>query len=184
MLVKGSVVKSISRFVKEKHSQQYASWLDRLPAEAKSIFTGAILATEWYPVESGVIVPTELIADMFFSDSHAAAWKSGRFSAKIALSGIYKVFVFVSTPAFIMSRSRKILSSFYQPTNLEIVDSNSKSMTVHITELPCKNVLIEHRIGGWMEQALEICGCKGLNITITKSMVNCSDLTEYEIAWK
>lgn len=44
--------------------------------------------------------------------------------------------------------------------------------------------IIEHRIGGWMERALEICGSKNVTVRITKSMTENAEYTEYSIIWK
>ena len=183
MQVKGSVVKSVSEFVKSEHSSGFEAWLKKLPQASHSIYTKPILATDWYPVDEGVIIPTRLISDLFFSDPKKAAWASGRYSAHTALTGIYKVFVLISTPAFMMSTARKILAAFYDPTSLEVVRSDSKSMCIHITQMPKPDLVLEHRIGGWTERALEICGCKQLKIKITKSMAAGDAYTEYDISW-
>ncbi len=183
MEVKGSVVRTIGKFVQDRFPNKYASWKENLPAESGKIYQEAILATEWYPIKEGVIQPTEVLCKMFYDTEKEGAWESGRYSAQIALTGIYKVFVLISTPAFLMNRSKKILSSFYSPTEIEVVESKGSSMVVHITKWPQPNQLVEYRIAGWMEKALQICGCKNLTVEITKSLTKRDEVTEFQINW-
>ncbi len=185
MQVKGSVVKSIDNFIAEKYPARFEDWKKALSGDAQKIYSNSIFATEWYPIKESIIEPTEQMSDMFYGSSvSTAAWESGRYSADVALQGIYKVFILISTPTYIMKRASKIMASFYQPSKLEVVDSTNKSILIHILDLPIKSEIIESRIGGWMERALEICGCKGLAIEKTKSMAAGDQLTAYEIRWQ
>ncbi len=185
MQVKGSVVKSIDNFIAEKYPAKFEAWKNALSSDAQKIYSNSIFATEWYPIKESIIEPTEHMSAMFYDSSvNKAAWESGRYSAEVALQGIYKVFILISTPSYIMKRASKIMASFYQPTQLEVVDSTNKSILVHILELPINSEIIESRIGGWMERALEICGCNGLTIDKTKSLAKGDQLTAYEIRWQ
>lgn len=184
MEAKGSVVKSISLFVERRFPEKFNVWLAALPPASKNIYNKAILATEWYPMHDAVISPTETISDMFYDDRKKAAWESGFFSAEYSLNGVYKVFVLISKPSFLMSRTSKLLPSFYRPTEILLAYSAAKSMKVHITEFPEPHELLEYRIAGWMHKALEICGCQELDIRITQSMCRKDDVTEFSIDWK
>ncbi len=184
MQVKGSVVSSIQKYVREFHPKEYQQWFEKLSESSKKVFAGNILATEWYSIEAGVIEPTKLIGKMFFyGDQRKASWECGKYSAKIALTGIYKVFVLIATPQFIMKRAGKILASFYHPSTLVVGAERPKGVDIHITEFPNIDDVIEQRIGGWMETALEICRCKNINTKITRSMVKGDEKTVYEINW-
>lgn len=131
-----------------------------------------------------MIKPTELITKLFYNnDVQKASWEAGRYSAEVALTSIYKVFVLIATPQFIIKRGSKILSSFYDPSTLVIGDTRAKGVDVHITEFPQQSVLCEYRIAGWMEQALEICGAKNLVIHITESLVKGDEKTVFVINW-
>ncbi|MEN7549807.1 hypothetical protein AAG747_17920 [Rapidithrix thailandica] len=184
MEVKGSVVKSIYNFVETQFPTQHKVWLNALPSTSADIYNDAILATQWYPIEEAVIRPTELLCQMFYQGSPRGAWEAGMYSAQEALTGVYKVFVMISTPAFLMNRAEKILSSFYAPSKVEVVESTAHTMSIHLTEWPYHNELLEYRIGGWMEKALEICGCRKLNVNISKSLVKGDEVTEFSLSWE
>ncbi len=184
MKVKGTVLSSIDRFVKDNFPNKHKEWKSKLPVASQKLYNEAIMATHWYDVDSGVIQPTKLVGEMFYDyNIKKAAWESGDYSAKVALTGIYKVFVLISTPAFMMARARKIMESFYDQAVIEVVDNRSKGITLHITEFPGANEIIDHRIAGWMDRALSICGCKELQTKITKSIAKGDELTEFVIDW-
>jgi|SRR5690606_29887738 len=134
MKVKGTVVTSIDKFVKDNFPAKYKDWKLRLPDKSKELFNNPVMATEWYDTESGVLAPTKLIGEMFYDfNVKKAAWDSGNYSAKVALTGVYKVFILISTPAFMMARAGKIMASFYDQAVLNVVENRSKGITLHIT---------------------------------------------------
>ncbi|HBH22064.1 MAG TPA: hypothetical protein DDY13_01440 [Cytophagales bacterium] len=185
MKAKGTVISSIHNFVKENFNGQYDQFKNALSQESKAIYNNAILATDWYDIHSGVIEPTKLIGKLYYNgDVKKAAWESGYYSAQSNLTGIYKVFVMVSTPQFMMARASKILKSFYDPTLIVVFDKGDKFMELHITEFGYPNEVLEWRIQGWMQKALEICGCKNLDIKITKSMARKDAITAFKINWE
>lgn len=184
MKVKGTIITSLQGFVKENFPNRYQEWVDGLPVESKSLFTGTIKATEWYPYQEGLIKPTELLAKLFYNnDANKAAWNTGRFSAEVGLTGIYKVFVLIATPQFIMKRAGKILGSFYEPSLLKLGEVRPKGVDVNIIEFTEPSEITENRIAGWMEKALEICGENNITIDITKSLAKGDDMTIYVLNW-
>ncbi len=183
MPVRGSVIKSIGEFVKIRHTNEYGKWFDSLPERSQEIYNDSIATKEWYSLEDGIIIPTEKICELFFNDQRSGSWESGRFSAEYGLTGVYKVFVVVSTPNYLMKRASRILSTFYTPSEIIVAHNSSKDMILHFTKFPSSSEIMEWRVGGWMEKALEICGCKNLKVDITKSMARGDKLIEYKITW-
>lgn len=185
MKVKGTILSAAQTFVKDNFSNRYEDWINSLPAVSKEIFNNPIMASEWYEIEDGLLEPTRLIAQLFYnSDVSKAAWEMGRYSAEVGLKGIYKVFVLIATPQFIMKRGGKILSSFYQPSVLTTGNERPKGVDIIISEFEGSSEITEGRIGGWMEKALEICGVKNISIDKTKSLAKGDDMTVYVVNWE
>lgn len=182
MEVRGSVILSIDEFVKNKYTAQYETWKKKLSSETLNLLETAG-SQKWYPVEAGVIDPTVELCNMFYPDAKQGAWESGRYSAEASLTGVFKVFVLISTPSFMIKRAARIMATFYSPTEIKVVESSPKSMKINLSKIPIKNELIEHRIGGWIEKALEICGCENLTVRITSSLSKGDDKTVYMINW-
>lgn len=185
MKVKGAILSSIQGFVKDNFPNRYQEWFDGLSVESKSIHTNSIMASKWYSYRDGLVKPSELLAKLFYNnDIKKSAWDIGRYSAEVGLKGIYKVFILIATPQFVMKRAGKILSSFYDPSVLKLGDVRPNGVDVHITEFADPSEVAENRIAGWIEKALEICGQKNITIKITKSLTKGDDKTVYIVDWE
>lgn len=184
MEIKGAAVGSIPLFVKNKFPKRYDEWLNSLSQASREIMNDSILIGSWYPLSDACVEPTEKICKLFYNDKIDGAWEGGRFSADFSLKGVYKVFVKVASPIFIMSRASIIFSAYYKPSIMKLVDKSSKKGIIHILKFPEPDTYVDFRIGGWIERALEICGCKDVKITITKSLAKGDRLTEIVGEWK
>jgi hypothetical protein len=184
MEIKGSAVKSIVEFIKKNYPDRYQEWLNSLPEESKKIFLETVLPSKWYPMNESAVVPTRHLAELFFNnDVELGAWESGRYSAEMALHGIYKFFIMAASPFFIISKESKILSTYYNPSEIVVVEKGDNWVLVDITRFEEPSVIIEHRICGWIERALEISGAKNVKVNVRKTMTKGDDVTEMYMSW-
>ena len=184
MEVKGTAVASIPKFIEEKFGKEgIEKWLETLGDLAKRVYGNPILASKWYPLNEILIEPTRQLCSLFYGGNIKGAWEAGNYSAKYGLSGILKIFVKMGTPSFIISRATSILPTYFQPSELKVVDSTKNSTILQITQFPELSDVIENRIGGWIEKALEIQGCDSVKVQISKSITRNDDICEYSIFW-
>lgn len=184
MRVKGTAVKSIQEFVQTQHSSKYAEWLKVMPEASRVIMSKSVFVSDWYSARDAAIEPTIAIGKVIFNgDAVKAGWETGRFSSESALSGVYKIFVKMATPQFIIARAGKILPSYYDPAELSIKETGSKHVVMIVSRLPVNHEVLEARIFGWVQRALEVTGCKNVKISPTKSMTKGDSITELMITW-
>ena len=184
MHVKGTAVKSIQDFVQTRYGDKYAEWLKTMPEASRVIMSKPVYVSDWYSIKDAAIDPTIAIGRVIFNgDSIKAGWETGRFSSESALNGVYKVFVKMATPPFIIGRSGKILPSYYDPAEIAVKESGSKHVVLHILKLPSSHEVLEARIFGWIQKALEVTGCKDVKINPVKSMTKGDSITELMITW-
>ena len=184
MEVKGTAVKSIKEFVEKKFSSKSKEWLSSLPDASHAIMKDAIFANNWYPMKDAAVEPTRALAKMFYNNNEkTAAWESGKYSAEAGLKGVYKIFVMIAKPSYIMQRAGRVFTSYYSPSSIEVVTHHDKGLTLHITKFPEPEEIIEYRIAGWCERALEFTNCRNVKANITKSLAKGDDLTEIVITW-
>lgn len=184
MRTKGTTVKAIKNFVIDKYPNKYNDWLEKLPAKSKEIMKGTILATDWYPLNEGAIIPTHHLKMFYAENALKAAWEAGRHSAGATLTGVYKIFVKVANPSYIIKRAAKITATYYENVVVESSEETKNSVVVSIIKFEELDKMIEQRIGGWMEKALELSGCKEVKIRIIKSLTRGDSITKYSISWK
>ncbi len=185
MNVKGEVLRSLPLFVIKRFGQtKYMKWLNTISSSAHTVYSEGIDDKEWYPLTSTLVAPTVTMCDMFYRGSMRGAWECGRYSADYGLKGIYKVLVKLQSPTILIQKSSSIFSSLYQPASLQVTVEDERRLSVVITEFEEIHSVIEARIGGWMERALEISGCKHVNISIEKSLADHDHSTDYKITWQ
>lgn len=183
MEVKGTAVRTIPEFIKARHPEAYQTWFDNLPDKSKAIFSGLIPAPNWYPVDDAIIVPTSMMSRQLYGGDRDGAWQCGRYSAEMALNGIYKLYVKMSSPGHIIERAGRIVQAYYQPSGIQVVERKPKSVVLHLTKFPKPHKVIDYRFCGWMEKALEISGCHNISTNITRSLTEGDFLTEFKISW-
>jgi hypothetical protein len=184
MRVKGTAVRSIQEFVQTQYSSKYAEWLNAMPEASKVIMSKPVYVSDWYSVKDAAIEPTIAIGKVIFNgDAIKAGWETGRYSSESALKGVYKIFIKLATPQFIIARAGQILPSYYDPALLSIKETGAKHVIMIVTKLPVNNEILEARISGWVQKALEITGCKNVKISPTKSMTKGDSITELMITW-
>lgn len=184
METKGAAVATIPLFVKEQHGgRAYQNWLDALPPKTRDIMSGSILPSMWYPMQEAVVEPTRVLCDLIYRGEPTGALDLGRFSAKHGLRGVYRLFIRVASPEFIVAKASQILPTYYRPSRMAVAERGKNSAVVQITEFPEPNTLVEYRIMGWMKQALQMCGVKSEQTRIKASMTQGSPFTEFHIAW-
>ena len=183
MKVKGSAVMPVREFVKTKHPDRYDEWFNALPEESQEI-VNEIMVSNWYPVDPAMTYTTKAVVDVLYNGDMKVAYDLGIFSADYSLKGIYKVFVRLGRPSYIVKKASAILPTYYQPATIELGEVTSKSAVVRFTEFEQLNEYIEPGIHGWMVRALEICGAKNISVKISKSFVRGDDLTEFILNWE
>jgi hypothetical protein len=183
--VKGEVLSSIRLFVRKKFGQsELDHWLEVLSPEAKKVYSSPIQTNEWFPIREMVIEPTSYLCDMFYNKSLMGAWECGRFSAEYGLKGIKIVLAKILTPQILITKGSGLLSSYYRPSTLEVVEDSKNMVILHITDFADIDKIIEYRIAGWIQSSGEISGARDVEVKITKSLTQGDLYTEYFATWK
>ena len=184
MQVKGISMASTREFVKSKYgSDDFKKWLESLSPEARAIFEKPVLASEWYSPKQAFIEPTEAVCRMFYNGDIRGAWDLGRFSAEYSLKGIYKIFLRITTPEYLMERATKVFTSYYNPSEMIVASAEPGKVVLRITQFEGITDTIEHRMAGWLERAVELCGKKSSKVTIQKSMAKTKEPAEFLVEW-
>ena len=185
MEVKGAALVSTRDFIRRKFGEAgYKKWLTELHENIARIYSDSLLVSKWYPLKESLTEPTQIMCDMFYGSDVKGAWETGRHSADYSLKGIYRLFVKMGSPQFIAQKASIILPLFYKPSRMSAVMLNDTSGSIKIHEFNDICDIIENRIGGWIEMALELSGCKLVHFEIAKSLASGEEYTEFIVNWK
>jgi len=167
MEIKGTGIKTIPEFIKLRHSDLYNNWTNILPEKSKFIMTNPIFPTSWYPIVDSLIIPTMKLGELIGSEVEAARLL-GEYSAEVSLSGVYKIFIRVSSPGFVLSRSSTVINSYYKGADIKIIEKTDESAVMEFVGITPDLLLIMHRISGWIYKTIEITGFNLISLNIEK----------------
>ena len=135
MKVKGSAVATLPQFVRENFGEDgFQKWLISLPTETQKVFEKNVLSVGWFPLAKTLVELTKNICSLFYNGNMKGAWDSGRFSAEQGLKGVYKVFIKLGSAVFITKKASSILPTYYEPSEMKVVDLQADSTVIHITK--------------------------------------------------
>jgi hypothetical protein len=184
MEIKGSAIRTIPEFVKTKFPEKFEKWFSLLPKASADIFSGFIKPSEWYNLYDAAIVPTEMVSKIAFEgDLNRASRECGKFSAEATLKGIYKFFLMAIPSRTVVTSGGRILTTFYRPVHFKVAETSPGGAKIHITHIDDRSGVVENRIAGWIEKALEIQGIKAVHVDITQSLANGDPILEISIIW-
>jgi hypothetical protein len=184
MEVKGTAVAAIRDFVKTNFPENYYDWLNSLPADSKSIFIDLIDPTKWYPLKVAAIIPTRMIGDVIYDGDYIkASVESGKYSAQKALTGIYRIFVKASSTSYIIERASRIFNTYYRPCEMNVIHRTKNLVALHISDMTESDEVIDYRIAGWIQRAMEISGARNVVIKVTESIAKGDEITQMELRW-
>jgi hypothetical protein len=159
--VKGTAVSASLRYVRERFGEEaLARVLDALPGEDRKRLS-AVLASSWYPMEAFLLFMREAQRQLG-AEQPDLVRSMGRASCDYGVTGVYKIFFKVGSPEFIIGRSARVFSSYYDSGELRVVDSRDGRAVVEVAGLEGGSPEFCERIYGWMQRTLELAGAKGL----------------------
>ncbi|BDD11291.1 hypothetical protein FUAX_37230 [Fulvitalea axinellae] len=181
--VKGSVVKGLKSYVEKKYPSYADSWMSAMDSQTREVFKQPILSTTWYDLQVGVVNPTKALAEVTGKKVKDVAYESGQFVAEDLLSGIYKVFVAIASPKFVISRATTIFDSFYRPVNVSLPLLEPGCARIKVEGLTTADGVLESRIEGFMQVTVSKSAGKDVKVKSEKASGDGNPYTEYTIEW-
>lgn len=184
MTVRGSILQSIADFLVDRYGAgNYEHWLAELSPEARAHYEKKIDPGGWYPITEALVEPVQVLLDMYYNGLPAGARALGFYNAERALTGFLKFVVKRGSPGFIIRQANSILQKYYIPCESEVPVNEKRHAIVRITHFEEPHLIVDYRIQGWMEKALEVSGCTDVRIEIRRSMARGDEVTEFEGTW-
>lgn len=185
MEAKGAILQSLADFVRETFGPESLDyWRDQLPEESRRIFLGEIDADAWYPLQEGLVTPAERLLELFYGGNEAMARVLGYHNAEKAVRGFMKFLARLASPGALLRRANSIIRSYYRPCRSEVTLNEKKRAGFRISEFPEMSPLLEYRIQGWIEKALEISGARNPRVEIVSSLAGGDEYCEFMAHWE
>ena len=183
MLIKGTAIKSAIKFFKKFYPEYYNDFLSKLDKDVKYVYLDNVIVSQWYELSRFSVNPILVYAKIINKDPVELAKKMGSFGADDAINGIYKAFLLITTPQYLMRVSSKFLKTYYKDIDSKIIEKGKNWLRWKITNYPDMNEVVEHRIMSYGKRALELTNCKNVTYKIEQSITKGADSTIVFFSW-
>jgi len=159
--VKGTAVIATMRFLEERFGDAtLASVLQALSPAERALIEPAALASSWYPMSLLLRVMRESQAAL---GGHPRIMRDmGRASAEYGLTTVYRIFLKVGSPQFIIGHAARVFGSYFDRGEMRVRESRAGHATLDLLGFHEGSPELCERIRGWMERTMEMSGARNL----------------------
>jgi len=163
-------------FVKEKFgSDGFETLLRAMTEEDRRIATvDSSLINNWVDVDVHVRL-LSLVVDELARKNEKILLEMGEWIATAQLRGVYRVFLVVVSPAFMLKRASVIFHTFYDEGAMEVVTVGPGKVDCTFRGFQAQQRLIELSITGWFAGAAKLSRAKNNRVEITTSLAEGND---------
>ena len=186
--VKGSAITARVRWLRELYGEDGVRALKAaLDPPYRQALEGRILPHEWVPFELYVAVSTEI--DRLYGKGDLELCRElGRYSAKVNLPTLYRIFYSLGSPGFIVRRAAKVWDVHYTSGRLDVDIERFADGTDGCT-LTIVDFATPHRshclsVLGWCERSVELSGGTLVSSAETACRVWGDDRCVLSVRWR
>lgn len=181
--VRGVVLKTYRELLRERFGEAgYADVLGALQPATQSILRDMIIATEWYP--NALIVDLyETIVRIHYDGNAEGIRELGKLSAQRDLRGVFKIFVVVVSPQYLVSKTASVWSRYFDHGKVEIRDQRKGFCRGRFTNVLSRSAVFWQEILGSCIGAIEAAGGKNAVPTIVSGGTSQDIAMDAEMRW-
>ncbi len=167
MEVKGTLLKNTEEWVVEKYGME--KWRELVAAMKddikNDIADGTIFSGNWYPID-GFIEVNEKIVQMFGGGNFKILYDMTKEGAKKNMKSIYRIFIKVATPEYVVKKAAAIYSQLYNFGEMKVVKQNKGDFILEIQNINNFPILFE-RMSGYIMGIVEMTSARNPRIAYT-----------------
>lgn len=165
MKIKGTTLLDCIAAAKRREGEQrYAAILGLLTPEFRSVFEGEIYDTSWYSLDAFV---SFLEAGLCYTgEDPTVLTRRAEALIERQLNGIYRVFVNLRDPAYIVQRVATIHRVYFSGTSVEVATGEHHAV-IRYVGFQARHWLFDHTLIGFYRKALDMCGARDIVAKMT-----------------
>lgn len=158
--IKGPGPRAIVQWVKDNHGEEGVArlWDVLHPATQKMVEEGP-LVTNWYPLpvfEEFVAAADRILG----SGDLSVAYEMGKFSAYYGMKTVYKIFLKVGSPEFVLKKSANIWSRYFNRGRMQAQQIEDKHWILELHDFDYTSEVFCPRVTGWIQGVADLSGAK------------------------
>jgi hypothetical protein len=181
--IKGSAIKETIHQIKSRAGEAaFQKILGLLDEETRKVCQGEIFSSSWYPLDlfsRFLEVEIKVLAD----GKEEMVTRGSEAVIERQLRGIYKAFVKLGSPEFVIKRIAAVHATYFQGVPIEVVVQGHGKALVCYRGFEKQHRIMGFAIIGFFKKALEISGAKDVVIYFTVPIEEGQASCELSIAW-
>jgi hypothetical protein len=182
--IKGSAIKETIDQVKRRSGDAaFQKIIGLLDDETRKIFEGEIFSSTWYPLDlftRFLEIEIRVLAD----GNEEMVTRGSEVVIERQLRGIYKAFVKLGSPEFVIKRIAAVHATYFQGVPIEVQLEGNNRALVRYSGFEKQHRIMGFAIVGFFKKALEISGAKDVVIRFSVPIEEGKEFSELSIAWR
>lgn len=180
--VKGSMILGRMAYVQTHYASRWQDYLAALRPHTRDAVVEGILKSSWYPFD--LFLDASGTAERLFgTGDYSLVRKMAAHSARVNMPTVYKVFLRLGSPQFMMKQVAQIWRSQYD-SGIATSTPGKGSGAVDVREFGQPDPLHCHGITGFMEECLRIVGMKSATVVHARCRCEGEALCRWEAVWR
>lgn len=181
--IKGRVLLDTLAAVRERSGEQeLAKIIKSLSNESRKVFESSILFSEWYPLDAFTEFLEVNIRETANGDREVLAKRSEKV-VESQLRGVYKIFVRLGSPKFVISRISAVHETYFRGVKI-IMEFERHSATVRYVGFQKEHNIMEQVVIGFFRKALAMSGANRVELKFTVPIAQAGPYSELAISWQ
>jgi hypothetical protein len=180
--IKGTaLIDSIAALQRRKGPHALEAVLERMRPSWRELFRGPLSPSGWYSLD----VFAEFLR-CTIQPGEPATLLAQRSEAAIEhqLRGVYRMFVKLGTPTFVLKRMAVIHQTYFRGITIEVESIGKRHAFVRYAGFRPQHEILEHVIVGFFRKALELSGARGCFINVVTPIASGRRIAEFELNWR
>lgn len=180
--IKGATILGSLDRVREHHGEEGINKIiDQLHDEDKAIFKSVILASQWYPLTAFTHF-LEADVKLFYGGDPKGLITSTEEVVERQLRGIYKIFVRIGSPEFVIKGMSAVHKSYFKGVELKSDVSTGRYVGRYIGYEQAHGI-IQYSILGFFRKAMTISGAKNVRAEVITPLSQGKGYLEIVVVW-
>ncbi|HEY3445316.1 MAG TPA: hypothetical protein VGK67_03085 [Myxococcales bacterium] len=181
--IKGLSMVHLRRFLVERFGEDgLARVLAALPPDQARLLRSPA-ASEWYPLRDHALIEAKVM-DVLYGGDLSKAKEFARFDAALQIGGIFKFFLRVLDPGFLIKKSASLWSQSFSGGRCEVETTGPHSCRMKLSGYDQVHEVMCSDWQGTLQGMLEVCGVKESVVTHPECRFHGQPHCLYEVSWK
>jgi hypothetical protein len=181
--IKGSAIQETINQIKNRAGEgAFQKILTLLDEEARNVFKGEIYSSTWYPLDLFARF-LELEIRVLADGKEEMVTRGSEAVIERQLRGIYKAFVKLGSPEFVIKRIAAVHETYFQGVPIDVQLAGHGKAVIKYTGFEKQHRIMGFAIIGFFKKALEISGAKDVVLYFVTPIEEGKGYAELSISW-